>query len=107
MNGRPWPVGSDDVVWLPGGSFVVEPGTAPVRNRILDFNGDLKAAFSSPSGVELSYQSGSRALAALNGRVKRLLVDGAEQKPGMVGDRVIALPRGQHLVSIEFDNMQP
>jgi hypothetical protein len=107
VNGRPWPVGSDDVVWLPGGSFVVEPGSGPVRNRIVDFNGDLKAAFSSPSGVELSYQSGSRALAALNGPIKRMLVDGVEQRPAMVNDRVIALPRGQHLVSIEFEAMQP
>jgi hypothetical protein len=106
VNGRSWPLASDDVVWLPGGSFVLEPATAPVRHRVVDFNGDLKAAFSTPTGVELSYQSGSRALAALNGNVKRMFVDGVEQKPAMIADRVLRLPRGQHLVSIEFDDPQ-
>jgi hypothetical protein len=94
-------------VWLPGGSFVLEPATAPVQHRVLDFNGDLKAAFSTATGVELSYQSGSRALAALNGRVKRMFVDGLEQTPAMITDRVLRLPRGQHLVSIEFEERQP
>jgi hypothetical protein len=107
VNGRTWPLASDDVVWLPGGSFVLEPATAAVQHRVIDFNGDLKAAFSTPIGVELSYQSGSRALAALNGRVKRMFVDGLEQKPAMIADRVLRLPRGQHLVSIEFEGTQP
>ena len=102
VNGRPWPVADGRTVWLPAGSFVVEPaelGTA----RIVDFNGDLRTAATSARGIELSYQSGSRALAVLSGKVRKLEIDGEEAKPVMVAEKVLALPRGQHLVSIEME----
>ena len=106
VNGRPWPLTDGKTVWLPGGSFVIEPAEANT-GRILDFNGDLKTATATPRGVELSYQSGSRAIAVVSGNVRRVEIDGQEQKPVLLADRVLALPRGQHLVSVEIDDGGP
>jgi hypothetical protein len=102
VNGLVWPVSDGKTVWLPAGSFVLESAPMPV-GRILDFNGDLRTAAATAKGLELSYSSGGRALAVLSGNVRRLEVDGQEEKPLMVGTNVLALPRGQHLISIEFD----
>ena len=102
VNGRPWPLTDGRIVWLPEGSFVIEPATSSAA-RVRDFNGDLHTAAATSRGVELSYQSGSRALAVLNGKVKRLEIDGREEAPLMLADQVLALPRGQHLVSIEME----
>jgi hypothetical protein len=95
-------VADDRTVWLPAGSFVLEPGE-PVKNRILDFNGDLRTAATSSRGIELSYQSGSRAIAVLSGKIRKLEIDGERSQPAMLADKVLALPRGQHLVTIEMD----
>ena len=57
----------------------------------------------SARGVDLSYQSGSRALAVLNRNVRKLEIDGQQATPVMLGENVLALPRGQHLVSIDMD----
>ena len=43
VNGRVWPIGDGNTVWLPAGSFVVEPADLP-RQRVLDFNGELRSA---------------------------------------------------------------
>jgi hypothetical protein len=102
VNGRPWPVADGKTVWLPAGSFVLEPAE-PLKHRVLDFNGDLRTAAASAKGIELSYQSGSRAIAVLSGKVRKLEIDGEVSKPAMLGDNVLALPRGQHLVSIEME----
>ena len=102
VNGRPWPLTDGRIVWLPKGSYVIEPATSSAA-RVRDFNGDLRTAAATSRGVELSYQSGSRALAVLNGKVKRLEIDGREEAPLMLADQVLALPRGQHLVSIEME----
>jgi hypothetical protein len=101
VNGRVWPVSDGQTVWLPAGSFVLEPAQLPA-NTITDFNGSLRTAVSNGKTIELSYSSGSRALAVLKGSVKRLEVDGQEESPVMAGDKVLSLPRGQHLVSIEL-----
>ena len=102
VNGRPWPVSDGQTVWLPAGSFVLEPSNT-VTARILDFNGELQTAAARTRGVDLSYQSGSRALAVLAGNIRRLEIDGQQTMPVMLGEKVLALPRGQHLVSIDMD----
>ena len=102
VNGRIWPVSDGETIWLPAGSFVLEPAEIPA-SAITHFNGSLRTAVSSGKTIELSYQSGSRALAVLNGNVKRLEVDGQEVAATMAAEKVLALPRGQHLVSIELE----
>ena len=61
------------------------------------------AARNERHGLEMSYQSGSRAIAVLNGRVRNLEIDGSPTKPEMIEENVLALPRGQHLVTLEIE----
>lgn len=101
VNGRPWPFADGQTLWLPKGAFVIEPGVSELR--IADFNGNLQTAAATAKGVEISYQSASRAIATLSGNVKRLEIDGKETVPVYLCDRVLSLPRGQHLVTIEME----
>jgi hypothetical protein len=71
--------------------------------RLLDFNGDLKMAGSLSDGLELAYQSSSRALAILDQRPAGLHIDGLERPLPSVCSAppcTLLLPRGQHLVTI-------
>lgn len=104
VNGRPWPVRSDDTLWLPSGPAVVEPAKNEPAARILDFNGELHSANASPEALEFSYQSGARAVALLNVRPAGLEIDGGSVRAEFLqsGDRfVVMLPRGQHVVRVE------
>ena len=102
VNGQIWPLADDGTLWLPSGSFVIEPATAtPVR--MADFNGDLKTAAWTGRGVDFSYRSGSRAIALINGKVAKLEIDGTTVTPVFLGDRALSLPRGQHVVSIAVE----
>ena len=101
VNGRAWPVWDGETVWLPPGSFVLEP-SGESEPLVTDFSGDLRTAIITGRGVEISYQSGSRAIARLKRPLKRLEIDGQEVAPSMLSEGVLALPRGQHLVSLDF-----
>ncbi len=100
VNGRSWPVRDDNTLWLPAGPNVVEPARQEPAARILDFNGNLRSANSSATGLQFSYQSNSRAMAVLNARPKKLEIDGASVE--FSPDVVLTLPRGQHVVQISF-----
>ena len=104
VNGRMWPFHSDDIVWLPPGPAVVEPGQKDADIRVFDFNGELRSAHGSPGEVVFSYESSARAIAVVGARPARIEVDGA----GIDVDAIdtgsgflVMLPRGQHLVQIE------
>jgi hypothetical protein len=102
VDGRLWPATDATTVWLPPGAHAVEPSREAPVLRLLDFNGDLKAAFSLPDGVEFSYRNSSRAFAVFDKPPKRLEVDGAEVPPQIIENRgtyTLSLPRGQHLVT--------
>lgn len=104
VDGRPWPVRDATTVWLPAGSHVVEPASKDATLRIVDFNGELRSASVSGSGITLSYRSSSRAMAALNARPSRVQIDGASTNPTILvaGENyVLLLPRGQHFVEVE------
>ena len=102
VDGKPWPLNDGATVWLPPGVHSIEPGANPAPARILDFNGDLTAASPTATGVELAYQSGSRALARVAARPAHLEIDGQAAEPHMLEPNVLALPKGQHLVRMEF-----
>lgn len=105
VNGRPWPVRSDDMLWLPAGSMVVEPAQKEPAPRILDFNGDLRSASASADALEFSYESGARALALVNARPSKLEIDGAPEQPRILesgANFMLVLPRGQHIVNLEM-----
>jgi hypothetical protein len=104
VNGQAWPVTDGATLWLPAGAQAIQPGTELPALRVLDFNGDLKTARVLPEGgLELSYQSSSRALAVLNHAPQRIEIDGEAAQPRWLvsaGACTLYLPRGQHLVMI-------
>ena len=101
VDGRPWPVRNESVVWVPAGPHAVEPGTAVTGARVLDFNGDLQSAGYRRDGtIDLAYQSQARAFAVLDRPPTGVQIDGVDVQPDLCGSRTLALPRGQHLVTI-------
>ena len=104
VDGKPWPMAGESTLWLPRGTHTVSglpPGSAWAAPalRVIDFNGDLTMAMSTPDGLEFTYQSAARAMAVLNHPLRVLAIDGVVQQPEFVGD-VLLLPRGQHLVTL-------
>ena len=103
VNGRPWPVQDDTTLWLPAGSNVIEPALKAPAIRILDFNGNLRSAKALPVGVEIAYQSNSRAIAVVTPHPGKIEIDGAEYGEKLLDSGssvVLMLPRGQHIVEI-------
>ncbi len=99
VDGKPWPVASDTTVWLPGGTHSVEPGSKAAGLRVTGFNGELKSASITSTGVQLAYRSSARALATVDPLPRRVEIDGAEVQPQVSGN-VLFLPRGQHLATL-------
>ncbi len=99
VDGKPWPIASDTMVWLPGGTHSVESGPKTAGLRVTAFNGELKSASATTTGVQLAYRSSARALATVDPLPRRVEIDGAEIQPRIVGN-VVFLPRGQHLVTL-------
>jgi hypothetical protein len=97
VNGKLWPVASDEVLWLPPGLHAVEPAAATPPLRMLDFSGDLLSAAVTRQGIEIAYRSAARAIAILDCAPAAVEVDG-EPLPLTPGTRVV-LPRGQHLAT--------
>jgi hypothetical protein len=98
VDGRPWPVASDTVVWLASGSHSVQPSAVKPLLRLVDLNAELRSAAAVPGGIEFAYQSSARALAYFETLPASFQIDGAEAHPVMVGN-VVMLPRGQHVVT--------
>jgi hypothetical protein len=97
-------------VWLPAGANVIEPAHKDPTLRILDFNGNLHSAKASATGVQISYQSNSRAIAVLNPRPRKIEIDGEEygEKPLDSGPNVVLmLPKGQHIVELDGAPSRP
>lgn len=99
VDGKPWPIASDDTLWLMPGPHVIEPASQALPLRVLDFNGDLKMASVTPQGIEFAYQSAARAMALVEHVPSKLQIDGIQRTPEMAGS-VLLLPRGQHFVSL-------
>jgi hypothetical protein len=103
VNGRPWPVHDQTTLWLPAGPNVIEPAAKDPAVRMLDFNGNLRSASTSPGGLEFSYQSNASAVAVLNLRPSKIEVDGTPTQQTIIesgANFVVMLPRGQHLIQI-------
>ena len=104
VDGHPWPVLSDSLVFLPAGTHTIEAGTKVLPVRLVGFNGELTSAEAvDGQTVELSYKSSARVLAVLNRKPTRLDIDGAECAPDAAGPSTIFLPRGQHIVTIHAE----
>jgi hypothetical protein len=99
VNGKPWPIRDDRTLWLPPGACAIAAAPADVPLRVLDFNGTIRSALPTAKGLELAYESTSRAIAVLASRPSRVDVDGLPL--ASVAGETLILPRGQHLVIIE------
>ena len=101
VDGLPWPVRSDSLVFLPAGAHSIEAGAETAGLRVTHFNGELTSAqLLGADSIELSYRSSARAFAILNRKAVRVEIDGADGAPDPAGPNAIFLPRGQHLVTI-------
>jgi hypothetical protein len=104
VDGKPWPMADGTTVWLPAGTHTIEPASGSPGPRVLDFNGELRSAErTGKSEVEISYECSSRALALIDRKPTRLEIDGAGATLTFLGsdkNYSLALPRGQHLVTI-------
>jgi hypothetical protein len=110
VNGRLWPVASDETLWLPPGPVAVEVTAAAPPLRVLDFNGDLQTAAVQNGGVEISYQSQHRAVAVLDRRPDGVEIDGAAVEANWIADggrHALILPRGQHVVTFLVKGLRP
>ena len=107
VDDKPWPVADGETVWLPAGPHTLRAAPAGAGARVLDFNGDLRSAERiGPSGIELSYECASRAVAVVDRKPSRLEIDGADAALAFLesGNRYsLLLPRGQHLVTIHTE----
>ena len=104
VDGQPWPVASDTLLYLPAGVHTVEPGSDPPPLRVAYFNGELASAqVVDGRTVEMAYQSSARAFAVLNHKPARVEIDGAQSALELAAPDTITLPRGQHLVTIHTE----
>jgi len=100
VDGKLWPVASNDTIWLPAGVHSIQPAPTHAGIRLLDFNGELISASAHDDSIEFAYRSSAQALAVLQRAPQRVEIDGAEAHPPING-AVLLLPRGQHLVTIQ------
>ena len=109
VDGRAWPASDGEMLWLPAGAHTVEAAKAAPATRILDFNGDLESASATTHGLEFGYVAVSRAVAALDRKPLRQQIDGAPAPIEFANPDgppfVVILPRGQHLVELEMDDI--
>jgi hypothetical protein len=101
VDGDLWPIQDADTLWLPAGTHVVEPARQATGFRVERFNGDLKSARAAGTDtIELTYQSTARAVAVLSRKPRSIQIDGVEAPLTLLSERALALPRGQHLVTL-------
>jgi hypothetical protein len=108
VDGEEWPIADDETVWLPSGLHTVEADGASGAPRVLHLNADVRTArVTSPVSIELTYDSAARALAVLDRAAVSLKVDGASYPIRYAGAGTLILPRGHHVVAIEFAGPTP
>lgn len=100
IDGKLWPLQSDEFVIAPSGTHTLAPGTSHSSVTISDFNGDVRSATATAAEVALSYTSRTRAVALLGSPVTSVNVDGAPfWKAGGDNANSVLLPAGQHVAT--------
>ncbi len=97
VDGKTWPVQDNDFVLAPGGKHRLSAAIVKPAMTIRDFNGEIISAISQRAGVDISYQSRTRAIAVLETKASLIAVDGAPYANGKTG--AVLLLSGQHVVS--------
>ena len=104
VDGKVWPVSDGATLWLPAGTHIVETTTQQPVVRLLDFNGNLKAAASLPNGIEFTYDASARAIAILDKQPDKIELDGV---PVQLSGTTLLLPRGKHAVRARVPTLAP
>ncbi len=106
VNGKPWPVTDGETAWLAPGTALVSDGLpAETPLRLMRLTANLRTARCFPNGIEISYESGARALVVVDRAPLRVELDGGTYLPEFLDDenqtgaRTLRLPRGQHIVT--------
>jgi hypothetical protein len=103
MDGKLWPIKSEESVLAPAGKHRLSVGTTEPSVTIADFNGEVRSAAGSQTGVDVSYSSRSRAIALFGSPVSAVQVDGApfwKRVPDKHTTSIL-LPAGQHVVTFD------
>ena len=104
VDGQPWPATDGETVWLPAGPHSIEPAPFLEGPHLIRLNGDLKGTRAGgPSSLELSYQSGARAIAILDRTPVAIEIDGGPEPLRRAGPKSLFLPRGQHIVVVRTE----
>jgi hypothetical protein len=99
VDGKPWPFRDDETLWLPPGKHTVQPAPRDVLPRIRRFTGDLKTVTVGTNLAEWTYESSARCFLELEKAPQFVEVDG---EPVAGRGLQWILPRGQHLVTIQY-----
>jgi hypothetical protein len=106
VDGRSWPARNENIVWLPAGTHTIEPGGNPSAGRLVDFNGTLQSAQSLAGNLlEIGYTNPGQAIALVDRKPGRIEIDGKVSVRPVTdsgSSYEIPLPRGEHLVTIQF-----
>jgi hypothetical protein len=100
VDGQPWPVADESVVWLPVGTHVIEPASEKCALTVRRFTGGLRSARCAADVTEISYRSQTRAFAVLARAPRAIELDGQPVTPQLHSPTTILLPSGQHVVTI-------
>jgi hypothetical protein len=100
LDGKPWPVQNATSLLIPAGHHRIGVGMGEPAMKLSDFNGAIQTAVATSGGVELSYTSATRAIAAFASPVSSVDVDGVPYwTPDRASDRnFVMLPAGEHVV---------
>ena len=99
VDGKPWPVLNEKILWLPRGPHSVEHSQKAAVLRMLDFNGDLKSAKATTRRPSSSPTRAAPAPWRPSNRPQEKWKSTAISKTGTCR-KCSMLPRGQHLVTI-------
>lgn len=103
LDGRLWPAGDGETLWVPAGRHTLERASGEPSTRLLDLTGELTGASSRPGGLEFAYKSLTRAFALLSRQPQRVEIDGVVAQPQVLdlsSRAALWLPRGQHVVTV-------
>jgi len=110
VNGRLWPATDDATLWLPAGRHAITPAASSPAARLLHLNGDLLSATVTQDAIEFEYRSRTQAIALLDKKPRRILVDG-EPAPVAVLKATkhysLLLPKGTHQVRVVVTGLLP
>lgn len=106
VNGHTsWPLRDGDTIWLPAGTHTIAPSTAgQTEPRLAGCNARLTSVAAGAKTLDLAYESSARAYCRLTGPMpKSMEVDG-EPVALAVKQKMLVLPRGQHLVTLQYEH---